>query len=1153
MSTEHEKVAEQLFIELADAGSATRQRRLDEACADNSSLRDEVLSLLGHHDAAGVEFLDSNVLRGITAKGIDNVLPAETRIAGYTIQGVLGQGGMGIVYLARQERPRRVVALKVIRRASASPSLVRRFEHEAEVLGRLQHPGIAQIYEAGQADAGLGPQPFISMEFIRGKPLGEFCRTHNLPPRERMALVALVCDAVHHAHQRGVIHRDIKPSNVLVDESGQPKVLDFGVARDAEKRDIGVTLHTGVGELIGTLPYMSPEQVGGKPEDIDTRTDVYSLGVVLFELLADRLPHNLAGLSLPDAARKVREDEPTRLSSISRVLRGDVDTIVSKALDRNVARRYQSAADFAADIRRYLAGEPIAAKADSAMYVLRKQLNRYRGAVVGAGLSVLVLVVLCAYIYKQSLDNAALARNEAAANAKSKELLESVRATEKIAQKHAAEAVASEKEARSQLAISNVEQGRLFARTGNLEQAEQLIWRQHAEDPSSRYTYWALWEMYSRAPCLASALAEPGDLYTLTMSRDGTQVATGGAGSHLHLWRQPFDQPRLTLPVPDRGQRGAVFSPDGSRVICLSDSGAIHCWETATGSLVWCGHCGAKLGAFSIAWSPNGATFALGLRTGLLTLYIAETGVSAGSTRAFKNGSVYAMAFSPDSTMLAVVGSDTVKRLYRVADLSLIASISAHEQPPGCVDWSPDGSLIASGGYDRTVHIWDWNAGTTFAVLNAPNGPINSVQWLASGELLTTGWQTVDTWDPLRAPDPSVSRVSSIHLRETPRTAEASADGSAVAVGYTHGGMGVFERRVHPEVRRFKGGSGRTLAAISHDASILAAGDSDGYLRLFDTGRPGATPIATIKAHAKRVFGVRFQPQGHLIATGDESVLRLWDLNTGELVTEWNDFYNGSADAINFSADGKTIAYCSTTGVFLVREVATGKLELSLKPSPISGASITLSRDGSRIAMASRDRSVYLCSADGQLLNKATFPDVPSGLTFSHDSKLLAVSTAGKPITLLSAVSGVIVGVLDGHTVFPAGICFMPDDDDTLASVSHDGTARLWDTKAMRCLTTLEPFEGWEGLNASVSGNGRFLAAGYALGGAVIIDLDYYKRHMAGNARFQAQRLEKQMGNTFNTSALTDWTATLSRPRPQQDAPADGPSISLISRWGRER
>ena len=287
---------------------------------------------------------------------------------------------MGTVYEAEQDNPRRTVALKVIRPELVSPELVKRFNHEAQILARLQHSGIAQVYEAGMGEDG---QPFFAMEFIRGMPLDEYARSRGLDAAARLELLAKVCDAVQHAHDKGVVHRDLKPGNILVDESGQPKVLDFGVAHVTAADLLSTSSRTQTGQLLGTLSYMSPEQLAADPSRLDGRSDVYTLGVILFELLANRLPYHLDQLPVHEVARVIEHQEPSRLGSIDTIYRGDVEIIVAKALEKDKTRRYASAGDLASDIRRYLRGEAILARPASALYQLRKFARRHRALVAG--------------------------------------------------------------------------------------------------------------------------------------------------------------------------------------------------------------------------------------------------------------------------------------------------------------------------------------------------------------------------------------------------------------------------------------------------------------------------------------------------------------------------------------------------------------------------------------------------------------------------------------------------------------------------------------------------------------------------------------------------------------------------------------------------
>ena len=321
----------------------------------------------------------------------DHTQPLPVSIGRYRILRLLGEGGMGAVYEAEQEFPHRTVALKVIRAGYANGEMLRRFENETQALGRLQHPGIAQIYEAGTAETPFGRQPYFAMELVHGQALLAYCDAHRLDARQRLELAAKICDAVQHAHQRGLIHRDLKPANILVDESGQPRILDFGVARLTDS-DAQATRQTDIGQLVGTLAYMSPEQVLGDPAEIDTRSDVYALGVILYELLAGKGPYVL-GRKLPEAVRTIREEEPTTLSSVNRTYRGDIETIVGKALEKDKARRYASAVELAADIRHYLHDEPIMARPPSASYQLRKFARRNKALVMGVAAVFVVLVL----------------------------------------------------------------------------------------------------------------------------------------------------------------------------------------------------------------------------------------------------------------------------------------------------------------------------------------------------------------------------------------------------------------------------------------------------------------------------------------------------------------------------------------------------------------------------------------------------------------------------------------------------------------------------------------------------------------------------------------------------------------------------------------
>ncbi len=411
---------EELFAWAVERDRSSLSAELAARCAGDDDLCAEVDSLVAAWESS-VDFLETPATHRIAREDEGKDPRRGARIGRYRLVRPIGRGGMGVVYEAWQDDPRRVVALKVVRGgALADPLRVRRFQREAESLGRLDHPGIARIFEAG-LDVQSGDHWF-AMELVRGRPLAEYARVERPDRATLLDLFVQICQAVDHAHRQGVVHRDLKPSNVLVvadpDTAPLVKVLDFGLAHCTAGGSAEITRLTEPGRVFGTLPYMSPEQARGEPGSIGPPSDVYSLGVMLYELLTGRLPLDVEGLLLPAAVRCISESVPERPSRIDRTLRGDLETIVAKALEKDPSRRYATAADLARDVERHRSGRPIAARPPSFAYQARKLVLRHK-VFFGAALLLCLLFaaasVVSSVLYARAREAEQRARVEAQA------------------------------------------------------------------------------------------------------------------------------------------------------------------------------------------------------------------------------------------------------------------------------------------------------------------------------------------------------------------------------------------------------------------------------------------------------------------------------------------------------------------------------------------------------------------------------------------------------------------------------------------------------------------------------------------------------------------------------------------------------------------
>lgn len=1111
---------EKIFLRLIDLPTADRVEALDADCGTDDALRAEVLSLLEHH-GQGSGFLDSKDAPGrglLTQLGArtladsEPLLPEDRRIGRYEVLGVLGAGGMGVVYVARQDRPRRTVAVKVMRRLVGDPGspsaqrVLRRFEHEAELLGRLHHPGIAQIYEAGTYEAHGATHPYIAMELVKGQPLLAYAQERNLGVRERLTLIERVCEAVQHAHRNGVIHRDLKPANILVDESGRPRVLDFGVARSTSREFNITSEHTGVGQLIGTLPYMSPEQVTGNPDDIDTRSDVYAIGVVLYQLLASRLPYALEDRSLPEAARIIRDEDPTPLSSVDRVFRGDIEMLVLKALEKDRSRRYQSASDLGDDLARYLAGQPIAARRDSALYVLRKQIRRYRGVVTTA--VVFVLLLACAGVFSaiQAVRASRLAQTEQTAK---DEALANLRIAE-TERKRASEIA---RDLRIQLDRSSVERGRLLGLSGNLTEAEDLIWPAHLRDPTSRHTFFALWELYMHEPCVGAFEAHDAPISLMASTRDGSLVATVSDQSPtLRLLEPDRMATRATITLPTFVTRGLRFSPDASRLVLASQSGDLMVFETTAGSEVARSSSAGRV-FHDVDFAPGSGELLVAAGDGSVLRADASTG-AIGEALLVAPTAALRIAVRSSDGLIATGHDNGIVRLWSSNGQSQRV-LRGHTREIGSLTFSRDGRFLASGGGDRIVRVWDVETGENLAALDSPNGNVRGLRFSADSSVLYAGgWWSINIWD-WRGSRLVRRLMSPITVIETALSENETVIWSAV--GNVLRGWNTAEL---PAMLPLTPHVGRAMAAWSADGTFVVTGDGEGTVRVFDA--TSGELRRSMQAGGQRLRAVAIDASStRIVVAGEGSRAFVFNLQSPhpepELVVE--DIRAFSPRSIAFSPDNAFVILPGTQACHRVFRFPSME-EVRRIPTVRNSESLSarFSPDGSLLATNDRDRAVRLWRLPGFELIGTLRPDnlnpQPWSFEFTPDSKEILLTTWNKDVELWDTTTLQRKLVFRGHGGLVTDVAIRPREPMVFFTTSVDGTARLWNRDHVNepSMLTISRFGGLEANSVAWSPDGRRVVFGDSVGNAQIWNMRFFNRHVGGNMAFQLERHRATLG-----------------------------------------
>ncbi len=739
----------EIFAQARDLPIGERRDYLARASDGDEELRREVAALLAEdaqsgEDAVGRALGDAEDLTSASE------LPTPRRIGRYRILGICGSGGMGTVYEAEQDSPLRRVALKLIQAGAMRPELLSRFRREARILAHLEHPGIAQIFEAGEFEHEGVSRPFFAMEFVSGQSPLTYANKHRLDASARIDMFLRICEAIHYAHEQGVVHRDLKPDNILVVEtsgatstssnhSGQPKILDFGVASLTDS-DYEATMATG-GQLLGSVPYMSPEQASGHSVDIGPRSDLYSLGVLLFELLTGTLPYSVRQRSLADALRAIQDDEPTRLGSVRRALRGDLDTIVGKCLEKLPERRYASVASLAEDLHRYRNLQPIAARPPSTWYQLRKFSERNKALVVGAMTTLLALVggvIVAVIIALQSAEHAKVALESQAQSARNA-YRANLAAASALFDRNPVEArklladVPADLRGWEWRYLSSALSGFLleFGEIKRLPQLPQLSFS--FEDmylmadgreviglqADATFTIWE-----TRTGKLSRRIQAPGPVGRFAVSCTGSLLAAALLDGTIVVsdprtepsiwtpWFEPTngvdtsaDELRiLTLAVDPSGQRIAFQSSDELHY------GRPGSWEVSDCTCSY--------------WFPPGLAFS---DDGARLAVLPGAAVWDVQTRQliqepFESTQVHwSIAFDPDRRHLAVGQLRREVRIYDSASGELKKELFGHTGVVSQVAYGSQDRVLSVSRADGTIRVWDLASGTAIAIFDAPD------------------------------------------------------------------------------------------------------------------------------------------------------------------------------------------------------------------------------------------------------------------------------------------------------------------------------------------------------------------------------------------------------------------------------------------------